>query len=283
MSERRGAQTHMDVAAFHEAGHAVMALLVGRPVLEARIFRRTPGSGRMRYSPCRPACGYDLLQGPGAARALWALTQEQILNDIRMLLAGPLAEAKAVGKPLRSLGGRSDFQQCTRAVERLDGHWHVIGEMAAVPRPEPARILNQERARVRRSIGRPNVWSLIERLAHYLAENPAAWPKDIARELEAEASPPGQLPLGLGPPPPIKAGKRRHVPPPLRSHASEVMAPVTAGDAVGALAESRAAHARPAAHCSRAFGNFRVLPSIISSSRLIGSPCWRLSASYIPR
>ena len=220
-------KVHIEVTTYHEAGHAVMALLVGRQVFEARIFRRAPGSGRIRYSPCRPACGYDLLQGPGAARALWSLTQEQILNDIRILLAGPLAEAKAVGKPLRSLGGRSDFQQCTRAVERLEGHWHVIGEMAGVPRPDTARILNQERSGVRRLIARPKVWSLIERLAHYLAENPAAWPEGIVRELGAEAAPPGQLPLELGPPPPVNTGKRRHVQPPLRTRTNEDMIPLS--------------------------------------------------------
>ena len=221
-----GRKVYIEVAAYHEAGHALMALLVGRQVFEARIFRRSPGSGRVRHSLCRPACGYDLLQGPGSARALWTFTQEQILTEIRILLAGPLAEAKAVGKPLRSLGSRSDFQECTRAVERLDGHWHVIGEMAGVPRPERARILNQERSRVRRSIARPKVWSLIVRLAHYLAENPAAWPEDIVRELGAEAAPPGQFPLELGPPPPIKTGKRRHVQPPQRARANEDMIPL---------------------------------------------------------
>ena len=264
----------MEVAALHEAGHAVMALLVGRPVLEARIFRRTPGAGRVSYSPPLPARGYDLQQGPGAALALWVLTEEQILDDIRMLLAGPLAEAKAVGKPLRSLGGRSDFQQCTRAVERLDGHWHVIGEMAGAPRPKPARILNEERARVRRLIARPKVWSQIERLARYLSENPAAWPEDIVRELEAEAAPPGQIPLELGPPPPINTGKRRHVQPPLRVQVNEgmILLPRATRRLIG---QGLPAHTGSAPLHSRSLGRPRVLPSTASSSREIGSDfCW---------
>ena len=201
---------HIEVTAYHEAGHAVAAMRAGRHVFEARVFRGSPGTGRVRHTGWRPARGYDLMQGRGAARALWTITFHQIIDEIRVCLAGPIAEAKAVGKPLRSLGGRSDFEQSRRAAERLETHWELIGEMAGVPRPKPARILNEQRAYVRRWLARPTVWRLVDRLARRLNDEPALWPSDIARELQCQISPPDQLGLDLGPP-----VRRTHVERPL--------------------------------------------------------------------
>jgi hypothetical protein len=111
--------THISIAAFHEAGHALAALNEGRQVIGLRVSTENPGNGICVHAR-KQRNQYDLAQNPGSANAAWLHTLKTTYSDIRICLAGPLAEAKALGKPLRSLGSRSDLDKCIRLANRLE-------------------------------------------------------------------------------------------------------------------------------------------------------------------
>ncbi len=116
-----GKKLHINVAAYHEAGHALAALREGRQVSLVFAFHKYPGNGMCLYAP-KPINPHDLAFNPGTAKAAWNHTLEATCAEIRIALAGPLAEAKVLGKPLRSLGDGSRRHTECDGVPRDWGH-----------------------------------------------------------------------------------------------------------------------------------------------------------------
>ena len=103
----KGSNSHITVTAYHEAGHALAALKQGRFVKTVEVSLINPGNGRTiiwlaRKNP------YDLVRHPDLA---WRHTYNNTLEEIFVLLAGPIAEARCLGKPIRSLKGHSGAVQ----------------------------------------------------------------------------------------------------------------------------------------------------------------------------
>lgn len=161
---RPGSQTHMAAAAFHEAGHALMALREGRQVSKIIISRTLPGNGCCRTA-IRPPNPFSLIQGRGSARAAWRHTFDTTTADIRILLAGPMAEAKATGTSLRSLGAVSDLQCSLLLASRLNTLYAHVSEFADIEPIQPSRLLEEEKRRVRRWISVPKNWAVVGRIA----------------------------------------------------------------------------------------------------------------------
>lgn len=90
----RAFRIHLDVAACHEAGHAMAALWQGFRVLGVEVSLGRPGAGRTVIANPRPRNPFDPTRGPGAARAAWAHTVETTMRVARVALAEPLAEAR---------------------------------------------------------------------------------------------------------------------------------------------------------------------------------------------
>jgi hypothetical protein len=153
------------LAAYHEAGHAVVGILHGWRILEAVVLHEQPGNGHVRYEavPLHAAVSLAPLPTYVAAQGL-ARTEGQV----RMLLAGPLAEAKLLGTPLRCLGARQDLETCVALLAALPDRIEV-GPEDAEWAADPIGVLGERlRRQTRRLIGRPPVWRAIEVLADEL-------------------------------------------------------------------------------------------------------------------
>jgi len=73
-------QAHDEVTAYHEAGHAVMALALGRTIHKVSVLPNRERLGEVRFAK-------------GAAKP----TDDWIEREILIALAGPVAEAKFTG------------------------------------------------------------------------------------------------------------------------------------------------------------------------------------------
>jgi len=162
-----GKSTNLKIAAYHEAGHAIAALREGRLVSRIEISDEVPGNGRCTYARRRQN-PYDLSINRGTARAAWLYTLDTICSEVRVSLAGPLAEAKVLSKPLRSLGARSDLDGCVAAVNRLRLFNEYVSEFAKVDQINTEQLLNDQRKHVRRWIAQPKVWRSVQVIARAL-------------------------------------------------------------------------------------------------------------------
>lgn len=160
-----GVATHLQLAAHHEAGHAVVALLLGIQLDEVSIDHRFPGNGRTGYwrSPTGPVCyGAPV----SAAPSRWARLLNAEQRATVFALAGPLAEARLLGLPLRSLGSIGDLE----AVHQLVIHVLVPQGLAphGAVRPGADAFFKCEMNRTRRILKEPAVWRAVTVLAHEL-------------------------------------------------------------------------------------------------------------------
>jgi hypothetical protein len=160
--------THISIAAYHEAGHAMAALNEGRQVFGLRVSTENPGDGVCILAR-KQRNQYDLAQNPGSANAAWLHTLKTTRSDIRIGLAGPLAEAKALGKPLRSLGSRSDLEKCIRLANRLECLNTFVSEFVEIDELKGVELLDGERKRVRRWLSQPKIWNAISLAAERLS------------------------------------------------------------------------------------------------------------------
>ncbi|MCP1727601.1 hypothetical protein J2T60_001601 [Natronospira proteinivora] len=190
---------HLDVTAWHEAGHLVAALFEGYTVYEVEASPVRPGNGVTRLMHRRRPTRFDPALGVGNGRLAWAESVARVQREMRVFLAGPLAEAKVLGKPLRALGARSDLDHCKAMAKRLLMLWGDFGVHQGATRPRPHALMNQERARMRRWIAQPRVWSLVTTYAEILSSECYLDQSDIQRILNNHDAAHGQRGLDLLP------------------------------------------------------------------------------------
>ena len=144
-----GNQTRIRLTAYHEAGHALAALREGRQVIRVAAYRGIPGKGVCTFK-ARQKNPYDVESNPGSAINSWVHILETTRSDIRIFLAGPLADAKALSKPLRSIGAKSDLTKCLNLASRLTHLHSYVSQFAGIAPIDTENILNTERLLVRR-------------------------------------------------------------------------------------------------------------------------------------
>lgn len=157
-----GSRTYCEIAAYHEAGHAVAALLLGIRIVEVRIDHRRPGAGQTVYLVTHPP-----LERPREpwtiAPSRWARSLSREQRRAVFALAGPLAEARLLGKPMRTLGSIGDLEsvhQLMRWPETQGG-----GQPHGAVRPEAKLFFEAEIRRTRRILNRPPVWHAVTVIA----------------------------------------------------------------------------------------------------------------------
>lgn len=160
----RGVRAHYELAAYHEAGHAVVALHFGVRLKEVRIDRYAPGNGRVSFD----LLATDWLRemdsaGPVTGLSRWVRQLVAVERIAMFYLAGPLAEARHLGKPLRSLGARSDFERVQALPQRFE-QWCSDLNLDA-PSLNADAFFKHVCRRTRRLLGRPKIWRAVTVLA----------------------------------------------------------------------------------------------------------------------
>ena len=193
----RGGRTFTKVTAYHEAGHALALLHEGRQVRGIYISVDGHGGGFCR-SAAKKKNPYDVLRNQRSAKAAWINTLESTYADIRIALAGPLAEAKILGKPLRALGSQSDFDSCIYQVERLARLGSFMAEYIEVTPPNPEQIFETEKRRTRRWLARSEVWSAVSLVSYVLFHKGKLSGPVLNNVIGAASALRGQRPLEFG-------------------------------------------------------------------------------------
>lgn len=193
----RGGRTYTKVTAYHEAGHALALLHEGRQVRGIYISVNGHGGGFCQ-SAVKKKNPYDVLRNQRSAKAAWLNTLESTYADIRIALAGPLAEAKILGKPLRALGSQSDLDSCIYQVERLARLGSFMGEYIEVTPPNPEQIFEAEKRRTRRWLARPEVWTAVSLVSYVLFHKGKLSGPVLNNVIGAASALRGQRPLEFG-------------------------------------------------------------------------------------
>ncbi len=189
-------QVYIDITAYHEAAHAVVALYHGRGVEEVAVSMTEPGNGWTQMSVAEKLLLDDL--APGNIRAAWLRTEAIYSAWIRILLAGPLAEAKLLNKPLRSLGARSDLIRAQRLFERLQAIHAGLTMYASLPMAIPETRRDVFRRETRQLVARPRIWRMITALAQELIQRESVTADELTGILQTIPHPHGQYGLLSG-------------------------------------------------------------------------------------
>lgn len=188
-------EIHSIVTAYHEAAHAIVAMRYGREVLAALVGPSDPQTGLTVFRRRRrqPSLG-DMT--PQEIRRAWTESLTYHSNHIRISLAGPLAEAKLLKTPLRSLGARSDLQTAEQLSRKLEDLYDGLSCYAVLPFwPDRKGYLNHLRRQTRALISRPDMWLMIERVAEDLRRHRFAEGNHIAAAIQVAMGRNGQLGL----------------------------------------------------------------------------------------
>ncbi|HIE89525.1 MAG TPA: hypothetical protein EYP91_22320 [Gammaproteobacteria bacterium] len=166
----RGYPAHIKGTAYHEAGHAIAALKMERFVHRLAVDHNNPGRGVTWYNSAK-SNPYNIESSPGKALLAWQYTYDTTLNDIFILLAGPMAESKLLARPLRQLGNKRDLDTCMELACRLDERAKTARKWTDIPHIQKAELLNHMRRRTRAWVNGKKTWNAISVVATALINN----------------------------------------------------------------------------------------------------------------
>lgn len=153
------------ITAYHEAAHAVMAFRCGFAIDVAKLCTSGPLAGFVQFSSASLISAV-VRSGPPTTVS-WPLVARDTERRVMVLFAGPLAEAKLLGTPMRAHCCESDLQKCrllcTALLRYRDG---VAAESGGLLEDEDvAALAHALRRRTMRVLGRADVWRAVSALA----------------------------------------------------------------------------------------------------------------------
>lgn len=176
-----GSRAYREVAAYHEAGHAVAALLLGIRIVEVRIDHRRPGAGQTVYWVLR-----SLLEGSRdpwtIAPSRWARSLSREQRKAVFALAGPLAEARLLGVPLRTLGSIGDLESIHQLMRKPPEKGFVSCHGAV--KPGANEFFEREIRRTQRLLVQPPVWHAVTVVAGDLLSWGSLRSDDVAETVQ---------------------------------------------------------------------------------------------------
>ena len=188
--------TEDEIAAVHEAAHAVIAVFGDWTKLHGPVALKPAGCGDVVMSTDSEAIRRTIAADPGFDGDL------PRIQLVRALLAGPMAERMLVdsGRARLTRGELRDGARGDYAV--------AADQLAQLVRPRPA-LLEQLEREVRAQLEQPTIWSAVVQFALILldrrrmeADEASAILQRIAREQNIQLSPPEEetdwLPLAGG-------------------------------------------------------------------------------------
>ena len=93
---QRFASAELNATAFHEAGHAVMALMLGRPIEKVTVAPAKTQTGGQRLGVCK--------MQKGRSKA----SKDEVEDQVLILLAGMVAESRVTGQ-YNTIGAQQDL------------------------------------------------------------------------------------------------------------------------------------------------------------------------------
>ena len=98
---------------------------------------------------------------------------------MKISLAGPLAEAKALGKPLRTPGAILDFRDCIRVASQLNRFSRTYSGLYPQSLTPGYQVMNRARISTRRWLAQPKLWRIIVTVARHLSERGKLFGSDL--------------------------------------------------------------------------------------------------------
>jgi hypothetical protein len=111
--------TPVDVIAYHEAGHAVLALYYARNVIGISVGQPIPEESHVYHNPPRPTIGNSRID-PDNLTAVWPLAVEDAFIECRILLGGSIAQAIHEGKSVREIELGQDGEDFLNVLKYLE-------------------------------------------------------------------------------------------------------------------------------------------------------------------
>lgn len=162
------AALHRRITAFHEAAHAVVAFRFGISIDEVALCQAGPVNGyvKMLDVPLIP----KVARNDYSTQLTWTLVARATEQQVMVLLAGALAEAKLLGTPLRAHCCESDLSRCQYICSVLDRYRRSLVDTQAmvIPEEKPIDMANRLRQRTRQILGHPRTWRAVTALADEL-------------------------------------------------------------------------------------------------------------------
>ncbi len=190
-------RSQLEIAAYHEAGHVVVALSLGRAVREVGLHADWArcGSGWMDHAGPPPVG--DLRITRTNLRRYWVRAVNDAVIDAKICMAGPLAEARYTRRSLRELGQCEDFEEVVAILTRLERVRKSVPVLADDSLAYYKRgLFDRIAIETAYLLGRRgNIWRVVGALAKALLRKPRLSGDEVRDLLERAYSPPDQLRL----------------------------------------------------------------------------------------
>ena len=169
MSTQRASALHRRITAYHEAAHAVVALRFGIRIYDLALCRKGALQGYVRLLNSARATNVNNSDGQ-LSDVTWALLLRNVEHRAMISLAGPIAEAKLLGKPLRSHCCEPDLQKCLTICVAADKVRRYLADKNAktVSFEAPEVMANRLRRRTLATLAHPKIWRAVTALARDL-------------------------------------------------------------------------------------------------------------------
>jgi len=195
MRKLKNRDVNIDVTAYHEAGHVVVGLYLGCAIDEVMVDIDNPGDGITVYRPNFIGKFSGISLNHRTALSLWNQVLQEHVKLAKISLAGPLAEAKILAKPLRSLGAKSDLDKVMLIYDVLENIRENLSQYADISDNYRQNFSAKLRLQTRRILNKPSVWRAIGDLAHDLIHWHSLQGNDIAETVQLSMARSRQLNL----------------------------------------------------------------------------------------
>lgn len=165
----------IDVVAYHEAGHAVVALYYARGVTAISAGKPVPDESHVYHDPPRTVSNMRI--DPENLADIWPLAVEDVFIECRISMGGPIAQAVYEGKSLRKINlgqDGDDFVSCLKYLDDVQRSVPILHNVDLSYKQDAFERLLLETTSVLKQR-----WVIVERLASELVKRRKLTGEDV--------------------------------------------------------------------------------------------------------